>query len=70
MKTPPIPCDVVIEKSAPWLESQLSPAEMEQIGEHLESCSECSELYERLDALDLSPPQTLVTWTGVLEVHG
>ena len=58
MKTPPIPCDVAIEKSVPWLEGELSPSEMEQISEHLESCTSCAELYRRLDAIDMSPPST------------
>ena len=58
MKTPPIPCDVAIEKSTPWLENQLSPAEMEQVSEHLESCKECAELFQRLDAIDLNPPSS------------
>jgi len=58
MKTPPIPCDVAIEKSVPWLEAQLSPSEMEQVGEHLESCTDCAALFERLDAMDLRPPRT------------
>ena len=57
MKTPPIPCDVAIEKSVPWLEEQLSPAEMEQIGEHLESCEDCANLFQRLDSIDLTPPR-------------
>ena len=58
MKTPPIPCDVAIEKSVPWLEEQLSPAEMEQVGEHLASCPDCAALFERLETMDLRPPRT------------
>lgn len=50
-----VSCEAVLQKSAAWLDEQLSPGEMELIGMHLEHCSACAEHLSRLDDVDLRP---------------
>ena len=52
-----IPCEIVRDRSAAWLDDELSAAETAVIAEHLEKCPECSALYEKLAQMDLRPPK-------------
>ena len=55
-----IPCEIVRDRSAAWLDDELSPAETDVIAEHLEKCKECSTLYEQLSLIDIKPPKLRV----------
>ena len=50
-------CEHVQQVAVPWLEEQLAPAELEQIGDHLERCERCSNYIAQLDLVDLRPPR-------------
>ena len=52
-----ISCETVQQRAVPWLEEQLAPAELEQIGMHLEQCVRCAEYIAQLDSIDLRPPR-------------
>lgn len=52
-----ISCERVRQQAVPWLEEQLAPAELEQIGMHLAQCDQCSNYIAQLDLVDLRPPR-------------
>ena len=52
-----VSCETVQQLAVPWLEEQLAPAELEQIGMHLEKCEGCAEHIAKLDEIDLRPPR-------------
>ena len=56
-----IPCEVVREKAAAWLEEELSPAETDMIAEHLDKCEECVAFFHSLEQIDLTPPKLRFT---------
>ena len=52
-----VSCTFVLEKAAAWSDDQLSDAEVEILGAHLERCAQCSEAYRALDSLKIQPPR-------------
>ena len=52
-----ISCTFVLEKAAAWSDDQLSDAEVEILGAHLEHCAQCSEAYLKLERLKINPPR-------------
>lgn len=50
-------CETVQHRAIAWLEEQLAPAELEQIGMHVEHCEACAAYVAKLDAIDLRPPR-------------
>jgi anti-sigma factor RsiW len=48
-------CVQITERLAAYLDGQLAPAEAEQVGEHLYSCTPCHQLCDALMAQDFSP---------------
>ena len=50
-------CETVQHRAVAWLEEQLAPAELEQIGMHIENCEACASYVAKLDAIDLRPPR-------------
>ena len=49
-------CNSVADRVAPYLDQELSRTERELFEAHLEGCTECQRLVERVAAVDLSPP--------------
>jgi len=49
-------CTSIADRVAPYLDQELSRTERELFEAHLESCTECQRLVERVAAVDLSPP--------------
>lgn len=52
-----VSCETVQQRAVAWLEEQLAPAELEQIGMHIETCEDCAGYVAKLDAIDLRPPR-------------
>ena len=52
-----ISCAFVLEKAAAWSDDQLSDAEVEILGAHLEQCESCSEVYRSFERLKIQPPR-------------
>ena len=70
-----IPCEVVREKAAAWLEEELSPAETDMIAEHLDRCEQCVAFVHSLEQIDLTPPKLRFTtsddyWQSMDKVLG
>lgn len=55
----PFGCSALADRVAPYLDGELSRSEQTLFEAHLESCSDCQELVERVAAVDLSPPPPL-----------
>lgn len=49
-------CTSIADRVAPYLDQELSRTERELFEAHLEGCTECQKLVERVAAVDLSPP--------------
>ena len=60
-------CAFVLEKSAAFCDNALSEAETTLISEHLEFCSDCSEIYAQMNRLDIRPPRMSMNSLDVLE---
>ena len=43
MSRPPYRCDEVFARLDDYLDRELTPAEMEQVHEHLEACAQCAQ---------------------------
>lgn len=49
-------CSEVRDRVAGWLDDELSPGELELMGQHLERCEACAQLVAALSEQDLAPP--------------